>query len=138
MWGLFLGMYLLNVSIARWRIYNCSVKSAIKRKRKLKGKHVHLNEYQKQAATFILPSAETPAYLVPALAEEVGEVAALFAKAVRAEKPLSHESLKKELGDVLWNVANIAQLYGMTLEDVAITNITKLTERRMNNTIVAR
>ena len=65
-------------------------------------------------------------------------MAALFAKAVRAEKPLSLESLKKELGDVLWNVANIAKLYGIDLEDVAVTNIDKLTERRMNNTIVAR
>ena len=138
MWGLFLGMYSSNVSIVRWKTYNCCVKNATKRKRKQKGKHVYLNDYQKQAATFILPSAETPAYLIPALAEEVGEVAALFAKAVRAEKPLSLESLKKELGDVLWNVANIAKLYGIELEDVAVTNIDKLTERRMNNTIVAR
>jgi NTP pyrophosphatase (non-canonical NTP hydrolase) len=99
---------------------------------------VNLNEYQRQAFLFAVPNAQTPLYLVPALAEEVGEVAALFAKAQRKGSTIDHEELLKELGDVLWNLSALAYIYGFKLEDVAQKNINKLDERRIRGTIVER
>ena len=64
-----------------------------------------------------------------ALPEEVGEVLGSIKKAEYHGHTTSSESIKKELGDVLWYVACIAHWYGYTLSDVASTNIEKLRKR---------
>jgi len=63
------------------------------------------------------------------LREEVGEVLGAIKKAEYHGHMTSSESIKKELGDVLWYVACIAHWYGYTLSDVASTNIEKLQRR---------
>ena len=63
------------------------------------------------------------------LPEEVGEVLGAIKKAEYHGHMTSSESIKKELGDVLWYVACIAHWYGYTLSDVASTNIEKLRRR---------
>jgi NTP pyrophosphatase (non-canonical NTP hydrolase) len=40
-----------------------------------------------------------------------------------------------ELGDVLWQLARAAKELNMTLEDVAVMNIQKLTDRKERNVI---
>jgi NTP pyrophosphatase (non-canonical NTP hydrolase) len=45
------------------------------------------------------------------------------------------QNVKKELGDILWNVAAVALDHGYTLEDIAAGNIVKLSGRKDNNTI---
>jgi NTP pyrophosphatase (non-canonical NTP hydrolase) len=128
----------LSASIVRWTTYKCCANHATKKRLKTKGKNVRLNEYQRQAYQYAVENAKTPLYLVPALAEEVGEVAALFAKAQRKGTPISREQLLSELGDVLWNVSSLAEVSGMTLQDVAQYNLDKLMHRKINNTIVER
>lgn len=94
-----------------------------------------LNDYQAEAMGFRLPSA-TPEYAVLNYPSEVGELCGHLAKAIRDGRKPEHDMLiKKELGDGLWSIAAIAADYGWTLEDVAASNINKLSQRKDNGTI---
>lgn len=94
-----------------------------------------LNEYQNMAMSFRLSTA-TEDYALFNLGAEVGEVLSLRAKALRDGKKFDYDqNIKKELGDVLWHVAAIAIDNGFSLEDVAMSNISKLSLRKANNTI---
>lgn len=72
------------------------------------------NEYQKQALTTALPTALNLDYLLPGLVAEVGEVCGVFAKASRDQWNVREfdAALVKELGDVAWFVAVIADRVG--------------------------
>ena len=80
-------------------------------------------------------------YVYPALglAEEAGEVAGKFAKAVRDCNGFideeRKESIIKELGDVTWFVAELCTLMNVSLEEVMQKNIEKLTSRKERNKI---
>lgn len=80
-------------------------------------------------------------YIYPALglAEEAGEVAGKYAKAVRDEEGVISEERKeaivKELGDVMWFVAELATCLGVSLEDVAQKNLDKLASRKERGVI---
>ena len=90
-----------------------------------------LDEYQ-QAALRTAGNPAAQGWLFEkllGLPEEVGEVLGSIKKAEFHGHVTSSESIKKELGDVLWYVACIAHWYGYTLSDVASTNIEKLQRR---------
>ena len=93
-----------------------------------------LNEYQEQAMSFALPTAKTAPYMLLGLSGEVGELHSLFAKFERDGK-IDFEDVKKEIGDVLWFVAGIANHFGYKLQDIADKNIAKLTDRKARLTI---
>lgn len=81
-----------------------------------------------------------PLYPVLALAEEAGEVSAMFAKNMRAGNPTSaidKGKLLDELGDVLWNLAAIASDNDISLVEIATFNLEKLAERKKNNSLTA-
>lgn len=63
------------------------------------------------------------------LTGEAGEVADLLKKGYGHGHGVDTEKLKKELGDVLWYLAVLADAFGMTLEDVARANVEKLRAR---------
>ena len=89
-----------------------------------------LNDYQAEAMGFRLPSA-TPDYALFNLSGEVGELHSLIAKAIRDGAKFDFElQVKKELGDILWCLTAVAMDYGYTLEDVAQSNINKLSKRK--------
>jgi NTP pyrophosphatase (non-canonical NTP hydrolase) len=44
--------------------------------------------------------------------------------------------LQKELGDVMWMVAEICSVYGFALEEILENNIAKLEDRKNRNVIV--
>lgn len=109
-----------------------------------------LNEYQKKAhETAKYPcgliagdNINTPVnYLYPALglAEEAGEVAGKYAKAIRDEGGVISEECKaaivKELGDVLWFVAELATCLEVDLDLVAEINLQKLASRQARGKI---
>jgi NTP pyrophosphatase (non-canonical NTP hydrolase) len=96
-----------------------------------------LNEYQRRAFHFALPTAQKLEYLIPGLAGEVGEVASVYAKAVRKGIPIDRQALLDELGDVLWFVAVTSYILGSTIEEVGEMNIQKLTKRKQDNTLDA-
>jgi NTP pyrophosphatase (non-canonical NTP hydrolase) len=66
------------------------------------------------------------------LAGEAGEVADLLKKTHGHGKPYDADKMLKELGDVLWYLANLADAHGFTLSQVAQTNVDKLRARHPN------
>lgn len=102
-------------------------------------RQIELDQYQEDAletATFSQDIAVT--YLALALPGEAGEVAEKVSKLIRDHGwmpgdpiPAGHrEALVKELGDVLWYTAVLAQHVGVTLSEVATLNIEKLRSRQ--------
>ena len=63
------------------------------------------------------------------LAGESGELLDLFKKWIFHGKPLDEEHARKELGDVLWYVAEIAHSMGWDLDEIMAMNIDKLRAR---------
>ena len=123
-----------------------------------------LNEYQKQAMTTCMPSSENFSYMFLNLVGEVGEFASKVAKAIRKGQCSigldSHiaeqyecgdstsndlwlfggeqerlEELKKEAGDVLWQLSGLCTVMGWSLEDIAQMNLDKLAARKEAGTI---
>ena len=74
-------------------------------------------------------------YYFLGLVEESGEVAGLRKRYLRDEGNTDPVKLTKELGDVLWYVAMIGKQYGISMDDVAVSNIQKLTDRKERGVI---
>ena len=93
---------------------------------------MNLNEYQIAAQkTAIYPPGLD--YPILGLAGEAGEICNKYKKIIRdSGGVLSEEKeieLAKELGDVLWYVAQIASELDVSLYDVATSNLEKLSDR---------
>lgn len=63
------------------------------------------------------------------LAGEVGETIDLVKKEMFHGHPLATDDMRKELGDILWYLANLATEYHLTLSDIATVNLDKLQKR---------
>ncbi len=66
------------------------------------------------------------------IAGEAGEVADEIKKVLGHGKPLDRAEIVKELGDVLWYVAGVAETTGVALETIAAINVKKLEARYPN------
>lgn len=100
---------------------------------------MRFDDYQSLARSTRLPSADA-VYAIINLAGEVGEVCSKIAKRRRdmPDEPLDDAyllSLKKEMGDVLWQLAAIADDHGFSLDECAEINLGKLKARYKNNTL---
>ncbi|HEX7609530.1 MAG TPA: nucleoside triphosphate pyrophosphohydrolase family protein [Solirubrobacteraceae bacterium] len=96
---------------------------------------MELSEYQHLSRrTAEYPREAWLAYPALGLAGEAGEVAEHAKKAIRddggAVTGERREAMAKELGDVLWYVAQIASELGLELDDVAQANLDKLLSRQ--------
>jgi len=93
------------------------------------------NEYQKESRkTALYPNVDKNfIYPTLGLAGEAGEVAEKIKKVIRDKKGIiddeTREMIKKELGDVLWYVAQLSTELKISLEEVAKSNIEKLFSR---------
>lgn len=93
-------------------------------------------EYQIEARkTAVYPNQDNNfIYPTLGLCGEAGEVAEKIKKVVRDNAGIVTEEKKveitKELGDVLWYLANLSKELGITLEEVAAKNIEKLKSRQ--------
>jgi NTP pyrophosphatase (non-canonical NTP hydrolase) len=93
---------------------------------------VTFDEYQTAAARTMNSALSDNERLLDAaagIAEEAGEVLAHVRKRLYQRKELDRKRLAEELGDVLWCVAAVATMQGLTLQDVAAGNIAKLRAR---------
>ncbi|WJY27439.1 nucleoside triphosphate pyrophosphohydrolase family protein [Sporosarcina trichiuri] len=90
---------------------------------------MELNEYQRQSARTAQEHDLEQLNYALGIAGEAGEVADLIKKRFFHGHTTSSEELKKELGDVLWYLAQISRIFGITLEEVAEGNIEKLQHR---------
>ena len=123
--------------------------------------NMKLNDYQKRAMSTCMPSCENISYMLLNLVGEVGEFASKVAKAVRKDQvkigwwqdgeeadennliptgsfyewDLIKDELKKEAGDILWQLSGLCKVMGWDLEHVAQVNLDKLAARKAAGTI---
>ncbi len=92
-------------------------------------------EYQVAACKTAVYPNQGSNYIYPTLGlvGEAGEVAEKIKKVIRDEQQIMTsekvQELSKELGDVLWYIAQLSTELGLDLEDVASGNIQKLQSR---------
>lgn len=118
---------------------------------------MELNEYQKRAMATCMSSCDNVSYMLLNLAAEVGEFAGKVAKARRREEVVFsrdgdmwwntdktavaegaeelNAELKKEAGDILWQLSGLCHVMGWELEDVATGNLEKLASRKARGVI---
>lgn len=94
-------------------------------------------EYQEKIKEYRLPSYSAEAAVLGMLSE-AGEVAGVFNRLIRGDfsADVAATRLHAELGDVLWNIAAIANDNGWTLEGIMDANIEKLESRKLRNVIL--
>ncbi len=124
---------------------------------------MELNEYQKRAMETCMESSNNWSYMFLNLVGEVGEFASKVAKAIRKNQVsiggktslnrniltvrddspetmdfdvLAFDSeLKKEAGDILWQLAGVCTIMNWSLEEIAQMNLDKLAARKVVGTI---
>lgn len=118
-----------------------------------------LNEYQEKAMTTCMPSCDNWSYMFLNLVGEVGEFAGKIAKGIRKRKcqignfagdpnilipsaiggdcmsPEEKSEVRKELGDILWQLSGVCKIMGWSLEEVAQENLDKLASRKERGVI---
>lgn len=100
------------------------------------------SDYQKQALTTVLSTSDElkdTLHWVLGINGEAGEVAEKVKKIIRDKNgvisPNDKQELAKELGDVLWYLAVFAHQLGYSLEDVAKSNLDKLSSRKQRGVL---
>ena len=101
---------------------------------------MELSEYQRVSRrTAEYPRQAWLAYPTLGLAGEAGEVAEHAKKAIRDDggtiSEPRREAMAKELGDVLWYVAQIATELGLDLDQIAEGNLAKLLSRQQRGVL---
>lgn len=96
---------------------------------------MHMNDYQERtSSTAIYPKEKALEYLALGLVSEAGEVAGKVKKFIRGDYDvLPREDLEKELGDVLWYIAQMCEVMGLLMGDAAYFNLEKLQKRKKDN-----
>jgi len=98
-------------------------------------------EYQKLSRkTAIYPDKDNNfVYPTLGLTGEAGEVSEKIKKVLRDDNgivdDLKRQEIKKELGDVLWYLSQIATELDLSLDDVATFNVEKINSRQERNKI---
>ena len=95
----------------------------------------NFDSYQRESRKTwnVIKTDHSIVYPTLGLANETGEVAGKIKKIFRDRNgqitDADREALKSELGDVLWYLTQICTELGLSLEEVAQANITKLFSR---------
>lgn len=93
--------------------------------------YIDASTYQKLAARTInkdLYPEEVEMHALYGMAGEIGELQSLYQKAFQGHK-FDEEHAKKELGDLLWFIAEYCTVMNWDLADVMLTNLEKLAAR---------
>ncbi len=105
---------------------------------------LYWNNFEKRAKRlYIEDGVNTPLLLTSAIGagSECGEFEEIVKKIVFQGKEYNEDSrfhMKRELGDILWYVANAATALGYTLDEIVEGNIAKLESRYPNGFEVYR
>lgn len=90
-----------------------------------------VNEYQKLAArtmNLALTRNETLCHALFGMAGEMGEIHSIYQKVYQGHQ-IKTDDLKKEVGDLLWMVAELCTINEWNMEDICKMNIDKLIAR---------
>lgn len=109
---------------------------------------MNFDEYQAQAKrTAQYPREHRIGYPMTMIAGESGELVGRYAKVLRGDfgrgdaadiiagNEALHDYFVKELGDILWGIAVLADELGLSFEEVAEKNLEKLRGREHRGTI---
>ena len=112
-----------------------------------------LSEYQERAMTNCMESSNNIPYMLLMIGEETGELQGKFSKAIRkgnltfVENIMTGfyenkddfnewtDSVKKEIGDIMWGLAGICHVMKWDLGDIGQMNLDKLASRKQRNVI---
>lgn len=90
-----------------------------------------LNEYQKAAARTIaanMDKADQYQHALHGMVGEIGEIHSIYQKAYQGHK-IDGEHLMKEVGDLMWFIAEYCTAHEWDMDDIAQLNIDKLKAR---------
>lgn len=90
-----------------------------------------IDDYQKLAARTInkdLTWKQQGKHALHGMVGEIGELHSIYQKKYQGH-PFDEEHAKKELGDLLWFIAEYATAHGWSLRDICQMNIEKLKAR---------
>lgn len=103
--------------------------------------------------TTCLPHSKNASYMLLNLVGEVGEIAGKVSKVIRkgeaqftgygniglnkTEQEIE-EGIKKEVGDVLWQLSGLCSVMGWNLEEIARQNLDKLADRQKRGVIAGQ
>lgn len=100
------------------------------------------NEYQKQAIETLLKGPDTLTdviHMALGISGEAGEVSERIKKIIRDKNgnlaDLDIPDISKEIGDVLWHLAVLSDLLGVSFEEVASQNLKKLKSRKQRGVL---
>lgn len=101
------------------------------------------DEYQKAAITTALESYKDPimqnSIWVMGIAGEAGEIVEKWKKAVAYRQgeftQEQFDDFKKELADVIWYIAVLAESLGLNLDEIMQQNVAKLADRKKRGVI---
>jgi len=92
---------------------------------------MEFNEYLTFVKTMkVYPEKHAIIYPALGIAGEAGEIAEKVKKWMRGDKELDKAEVVKEIGDVMWYLASLADDLGYTLQNVVDVNIEKLSSRK--------
>lgn len=89
------------------------------------------NEYQKLASRTINPgltNGYAELHALHGMVGEIGEIHSIYQKEYQGHE-IETEHLKKELGDLLWFIAEYCTVNGWSIEEIMQLNIEKLKAR---------
>lgn len=92
--------------------------------------------YQSRAMSYRLDTANE-VYALLNLGGEIGELLSCVAKFIRDGGDIEkyNDSIKKELGDIMWMVAAVAKDHNLDLSDICQLNLDKLESRKIRDVI---
>ena len=103
---------------------------------------MNFDEYQKRALTTASTTGDEFKDIMHwalGVSGESGEIAEKLKKIIRDKKGVISEEdkaeLGKEIGDVLWYLATLADHLGLSFEDIAEANLNKLQSRKKRGVI---
>lgn len=92
---------------------------------------MELDTYVRKAARTINPdldNVEVEMHALHGMCGEVGEIHSIYQKVYQGHD-FSDEHLKKEIGDLMWMIAELCTARGYSLDDICQMNIDKLFAR---------
>jgi NTP pyrophosphatase (non-canonical NTP hydrolase) len=92
----------------------------------VKGIEATYMDFTRRTAKY--PKRREKEYLMLGLMNEAGEVGGAYKKEIR-DRVDNTELIIDELGDVLWYLQRLADVYGLTISELMVNNMDKLFNR---------